>query len=155
MIRCAKIKGNIKNKIPRLVARLRKVPQVNAALLFGSYARGEVKSLSDIDIAVLLDRRLPKRRYWDYKLKLSGMAMKALGTDELDFVILNEAPCDIAFNILKEGTICFCRDEEQMGEYREKAVLRYFDTQPIREELRFHALRRAKTGRFGDDQEKH
>ena len=63
-------------------------PQVVFAYLFGGLARGEPKPLSDVDIAVYLEDTADPL---SIKLDLIGIITEALGTDEVDLVILNRA----------------------------------------------------------------
>lgn len=133
----------------------KKQPEINALYLFGSYARDKLKPLSDIDIAVLLKRGVGNADYWDVKLKLLNKAIAILGTDEIDFVVLNEAPYELRYNILKDGKILFCRNEKERREFQEKGVLDYLDTQSLREEGLFHLKDRIRERRLGDDEGKH
>ena len=155
MIRFRKINHNLKERLPCLIEAFRKNPDINALYIFGSYARDKIKPLSDIDIAVLLKRGARDTDYWDIKLKLLNKATAILGTDEVDFVVLNEAPHELRYNILKESKILFCRNEKERREFQEKAVLDYLDTQALREEGFFHLKERIREGRFGNDEGKH
>jgi len=155
MIRFRKINHNLKERLPVLIEGFKKDPRINALYLFGSYARDKIKPLSDIDIAVLLRNSQAKKDYWDIKLGLLNKAMAILGTDEIDFVLLNEAPYELGYNILKEGRILFCRDEKERQEFQEKIVMDYLDTLALREEGFFYLKERIREGRFGDDKGKH
>lgn len=46
--------------------------QVEFSYLFGSYGLGREKTTSDVDIAVLLNERVPRRRYFDLRLSMMG-----------------------------------------------------------------------------------
>lgn len=151
MIRFKKIESNIKERLPKLVEEFKRDKNIAALYLFGSYAKDKIKPLSDIDIAVLLKKNVPSRKYWDLKIGLISKITPILSTDEVDFVVLNEAPYELAYNILKEGKILFCRDENACGEFREKTVSDYLDTQSLRKERHFHLMERIKSGRFGYD----
>lgn len=155
MVRFRKITHNIQDRLPGLIEDFKRIPGINALYLFGSYAKDEVKPLSDIDIAVLLRNNAAKADYWDIRLGLLNKAMAILGTDEIDFVLLNEAPYELCYNILKDGRILFCRDEKERQKFQEKTVMDYLDTQALREESYFHLKERIREGRFGDDQGKH
>ena len=151
MIRFKKTEGNLKQKLPGLVEVFKRNPKVSASYLFGSYVKDEIKPLSDIDIAVLLKNNISRLSYWDLKIGLLNKAIQILATEEIDFVLLNEAPYELAYNILKSGKILFCRDEKSLIEFKERIVLNYLDTQALREEGFFHLLERIRKGRFGDD----
>jgi predicted nucleotidyltransferase len=67
-------------------------PGVLAAFLFGSQARGTAGLLSDIDVAVLHTEEITPRQRLDLRLDLASRAGAALGTGEIDVVLLNGAP---------------------------------------------------------------
>lgn len=155
MIRFKKINRSLKPGLPALIENFKQDPRINVLYLFGSYARDKIKPLSDIDIAVILRNSAVKEDYWDIKFELLNKAIAVMGTDEIDFVLLNEAPYELRYNILKEGRVLFCRNERERRGFLEKAVLDYLDTQALREEGFFHLKERLREGRFGDDQGKH
>jgi predicted nucleotidyltransferase len=66
-------------------------PDVVAAYLFGSQARGEAGPLSDVDLAVWLDDHPEPGRRVSRQLALSTRAASLLGTDEVELVVLNGA----------------------------------------------------------------
>ena len=155
MIRSKGIKGNPIKKIFALAEVLKQDKRINALYLFGSYAKGRIKPLSDIDIAVLLRKDVPGFQYWDYKINLLSKAAVILKTEEIDLVLLNEAPFELRYNILKEGKILFCRDKIGRQEFQEGAVLDYLDTRHLRGEGFFHIKERLRTGRFADEEGRH
>jgi len=57
-----------KKEIVNTIEELRQYPYVNAVILFGSYAKGRIKPLSDIDISVIAERNVNNPR-----LKLVGL----------------------------------------------------------------------------------
>ena len=83
---------------PEVVERLHRLPrifseysEVVVVYLFGSFAKGEVKPLSDIDIAYLLHPQLSED-YMGKDLGLQAAISRALGTDEVDCYLLNKHP---------------------------------------------------------------
>jgi len=68
------------------------------AYLFGGLARGELRPLADVDIAVYVKDtgNLP-----EYKLKLFDELTEILGTNEMDIIILNTAPVILSGKILR------------------------------------------------------
>ncbi len=65
---------------------------VIAAMLIGSQARGTPGPLSDVDVAIWHDPGLDSRGRFDLQLSLASDAGRALGTAEIDVVMLNRAP---------------------------------------------------------------
>jgi uncharacterized protein len=155
MIRFRKIKSNPKRRLPKLAGVFKQNKAINALYLFGSFAAGNVKPLSDVDIAVLLKNGVPASKYWDYKINLFSQASAVLGTDEIDLVLLNEAPPELRYNVLKDGKALFCCNELERREFQEKAVFDYLDTRHLREEGYSQLKERIRKGRFSNDQGEH
>ena len=82
-------------------------PEIQAAYIFGSVAHGRTHPDSDIDIAVLLGRRLPDSRALSYRLRLGSDLGVALGRSDVQLVILNQAPPLLAHRVLSQGTLVF------------------------------------------------
>ncbi len=76
---------------------------VVAAYLFGSVASGEAGPASDIDVAVLLPDELSATDRWSTQADLAGRIGTVFGTNEVDVVILNDAPVQVAHAAMLEG----------------------------------------------------
>jgi predicted nucleotidyltransferase len=120
-----------------------------AAMLIGSQARGNPGPLSDVDIAVWHDPDLDPRGRFDLQLRLASEAGRALGTDEIDVVMLNHAPPLMQHRAIREGRRLVERDHEERVRLETQAILDYLDTAPLRAELGRGMRRRMKEGRFG------
>jgi predicted nucleotidyltransferase len=66
-------------------------PGVVAASLIGSQASGSAGPLSDVDLGVWLLPELTAPERYQHALELQRTACEALGTDEVDLVVLNDA----------------------------------------------------------------
>jgi len=119
MIKFKQLPENVLERIPLLSEKLREENNISAMYLFGSALNGFINPLSDIDIAVLLDKSINRNKFFDEYLKIFGIAADLLNIDELDLVILNEAPVRIAHNILKTGKLLFSNDPAQLAEFIE------------------------------------
>ena len=64
---------------------------VVATMLIGSQARGAVGTLFDVDIGVWHQRGIDAEARLRLRLDLTSAAARALGTDEVDVVLLNGA----------------------------------------------------------------
>jgi len=119
--------------------------------LFGSYGRGSQGPTSDIDIAVLLDRGFPSHRLCDKKLGLLSSATRILKTDEVDLVILNQAPPALCFQVLKNGVVLFERNaaKDQIIAFKVKTWNTYFDFEPVSKIIQKGIINRIREGRFG------
>lgn len=122
---------------------------VVAARLFGSQARGEAGPLSDIDIAVWLDPRLPPGARFDLRMELIGAATAALRTNEVDVVPLNDAPPLLRHRAIRDGRLLLERDARQRIGLDTDAILEYLDTAPLRRTLEAELRRRLEEGTFG------
>jgi len=122
---------------------------VVAAMLIGSQARGTVGPLSDVDIAVWHEPDLDPRARFDLQLDLAGDAGRALSTDEIDVVMLNNAPPLMRHRAIRDGKRLVERDRDERVRLETRAILEYLDTAPLRAELGRGVRRRMEEGRFG------
>ena len=127
MIREHRLPADVLAKLPQLVERLKDTPSVQALYFFGSLARGELKPLSDLDLALLLDRDLTKDEIFARHLDVIGLVSDVLGTDEFDLLILNRAPLRMAYHVLKEGRLMFFKERRQLADFRERVIKLYLD----------------------------
>ena len=122
---------------------------VLALYLFGSAAWDRRTRLSDIDIAVLLPDSVPKGEYFDRRLEMTVELMGLLHEDNIDLVILNEAPPLLKHRVVTGGRVVFCRDEQARNRFEARAILEYLDFKPVLD-LQYRCLkRRLEEGRFG------
>jgi uncharacterized protein len=147
---------NEKSRVPQLdAAALERLSNaldsegVVAAMLIGSQARGNPGPLSDVDIAVWHDPGLDSRGRFDLQLSLAGDAGSALGTDEIDVVMLNQAPPLMRHRAIRDGKRLVERDHDERVRLETRAILDYLDTAPLRAELGRGVRRRIREGRFG------
>lgn len=110
-------------------------PDVVAAYLFGSQARGTPGPLSDVDLAVWLDTSLDGRRRFSRQLSLMSGAGDVLGTSEAQVVVLDDAPPLLAHRVLRDGFLLTERDPVARVHLETDTIVRYLDTIPLRQEL--------------------
>lgn len=116
--------------VARLVARH---PNIQAAYIFGSVAQGRARPDSDIDVAVLLGRRLPDARALRYRLTLAGELGAALHRNDVQLVILNAAPPLLAHRVLSRGVLVFQRSRAARVRFHVATARRYADMVPTME----------------------
>lgn len=125
---------------------LERHPEVVVAYLFGSAARGRAGPLSDLDVAVLLGEGADAA---SAQLDLIGDLAAATGTDRVDVVVLNEAPSELAFRVLRDGRLLLCRDDAARVRHRVRTILEYLDLEPLRRIVAEGLRRRLAEGSFG------
>jgi len=122
---------------------------VVAAMLFGSQATGKAGPLSDIDVAVWADSTLERSERFDLRLALMAEAVRVLNTDEVDLVVLNDAPPLLQHRALRDSVRLIDRDPPKRIRLETRAILDYLDTKPLRELFGAAALDRLAEDRFG------
>ena len=127
-------------RVPALAAAARAVarcvsrhPGIQAAYIFGSVAQGRARPDSDLDIAVLLDRPIPDARALRYRLKLAGDLGAALHRNDVQLVILNDAPPLLAHRVLSRGVLVFERARVARVRFHVETARRYEDMVPTME----------------------
>ncbi|KPV62990.1 MAG: Nucleotidyltransferase domain protein [Candidatus Bathyarchaeota archaeon BA2] len=114
-------------EIDEVKAFLEGQKHVRVTYLFGSYAKGKVGPLSDVDIAVLLDGRLDKQESFDLRLRLINGISSILKTDKLDVVVMNNAPLLLNYNIISQGRVLDSKDELERAMFETRILSRYLD----------------------------
>jgi hypothetical protein len=138
--------------LERLAAAL-DLEGVVAARLIGSQARGTVGPLSDVDIGVWHDPGLDSKARFRLQLDLIGAASGALGTDEVDVVMLNGAPPLMRHRAVRDGRLLVERDPVARVRLDARALLDYLDTAPLRATRSRSLRKRFKEDRFGRPRE--
>ncbi len=101
------------------------------AYLFGSYATEIQGRLSDVDIAVFMDKNLSQRERFDKKIRIMSEVSALLKKDEIDVLILNDAYPLLEHRIIKQGKLIFSQDERERINYEVRATMRYLDFKPF------------------------
>ena len=107
------------------------------AYLFGSLERGEEGPMSDVDVAVLLDREPSREEAWDAMLRLPEEVSRILGR-KADVVVLELAPVTLRFAVIDEGSILLNDDEDRRVDFEWETIREYLDTQHLREIQRYY-----------------
>jgi len=114
-------------EVDEIRAFIRKEEAVRVAYLFGSHATGQAGPLSDLDIAVLLDRRLGKQECFDLRLRLINGISSISKTDKVDIVLMNSAPLLLNYNVISKGRVLDSKDELQRVVFETYILSRYLD----------------------------
>ena len=122
MRRGAPLPVEIEHRVATLGTLLDVQPAVRFAYVFGGAGRGDLRPLSDIDVAVYLDDAVDPVHA---RLELIRVLTQHLGTDEVDLVILNHAPTALRGRILQSRRVLV--DKEPFLRHRfESLALRTF-----------------------------
>lgn len=129
--------------IHKLKSIFKSVPAVKSAYIFGSRVTGKAVKNSDYDFAVLFDGSLSKENRFDLKLELMAKLSRALRTDAVDVVVLNDvSSLFFKYIILKEGKSIYQKNDLETAEFESRALGLYFDFRPFMEEYSRNYLMR-------------
>lgn len=131
------------------MARALDVEGVVSAALVGSQARAAAGPLSDVDVAVWLHPGLDRAGRAELRTVLAGELAAVLGTDEVDVIVLNDAPPLVCHRAMGPAVRLVTRDELARVRLESAALLNYLDTASLRAELDRGMRRRLEEGRFG------
>lgn len=107
---------------------LNREPAILFAYLFGSWAREKPGQLSDIDLAVFIDRR---RNPFKYRLKLMEHLARSLKSENFDLIVLNDAPLLLQYEVVRVGKVLKERRSQRIA-YEARVLRDYLDTEELR-----------------------
>lgn len=128
-----KLPLDVTTKVGEIIQIVAADSDVTALYAFGGLAAGVLKPLSDLDFGVLLDNRLDNKQRFDKHIELIGVFNDTFRTDEIDLIIMNDAPIRMVFQILKTGKMLDCRDTGALIDFRERLVKDYIDFKCMRD----------------------
>ena len=104
----------------------------------GSHAEARAHRESDVDVGVLFDRSaLPGARdRFEAGLHLSSQLQSALGTRDVDVVVLNDAPPGLGRRVVSRGHRLVCSDKEADHAFVRDVQLRAADLEPFLQRAR-------------------
>ena len=135
---------------PTGLAELFAAEPVDVAYLFGSVARGDTGPLSDVDVALLLRPGVSREAAFDLRLRMMAALGRMFDTDEIDVIVLNDAPLLLQHRVLRDGKVLFCRDELRRVRYEARAISEYLDFQHMERIYNQALLARLARGGLGE-----
>src|SRR6266404_1933420 len=104
-----------------------------AAYLFGSHAEQRPHRESDIDVGVLFDRVVhpSARARFEARLDVAAALARALGTDQIDLIVLNDAPPMLGRHIVTTGRRVYHGSERATHDFERDVQLRAADVEPF------------------------
>jgi predicted nucleotidyltransferase len=131
--------------LQKLSRVLESEPDIAFAYLFGSVAKGRSGPLSDVDIAVYFHPAGDSHSRFKRRQQLMSILGRTLRrNNEVDVVPLQDAPLDLAFEILAHGKLIFSKADvpkadfifETLRRYHDDAQRRKFEWEVIRNEVK-------------------
>ena len=122
-----KLPEHVMDRIPLLIEQIRKDSDVVALFAFGSLATGNLKPLSDLDFGILVSSLIGNQKRFDKHLDLIGIFNEVLQTDEVDLVMMNDAPMRFSHNIIKSGKLLYRSNNAELADFTEKTIKLYLD----------------------------
>lgn len=120
---------------------------IEFAFAFGSFISGKSNSLSDIDIAIYLDRKIDLIKFGRIVSDLEKLNVKKIDLVELNNLYLKNPL--LAYEIITKSELLFCRNENALIEYKTKTYLNYLDTEKLRDNVNKAFYRRISDKKFG------
>lgn len=103
--------------LEKIIKIIKENHKVMAIYLFGSYATGKEKPISDVDIAVIL--KDPSKE--------DEAEIGSLYSDKIDLVLFHRLPVYIQYEVFKYGKKIFVRDEEYVLDVKLKVLREYLE----------------------------
>lgn len=98
----------VESVLRRVVARAEGDSEALAILLFGSRARGDAGTRSDLDLCLVLEEGAPTG------LAASRKRLDYIAGSDIDLSIFQQLPLHVRSRALKEGQVVFVRDEDRL-----------------------------------------
>jgi uncharacterized protein len=124
MRRRGPIPEDLERRLATLGAVLDSETVVRFAYVFGGAARGELRPLSDVDVAVYLDDGVDPAQA---RLDLIRVVTGHLGTDEVDLVVLNQAPTALLGRIVQSRRVIADKDPFLRHRFESLALRTFLD----------------------------
>ncbi len=122
-----KIPGDVKNNVPLIIKKLSADKEITALYVFGSLARNDLKPLSDLDFGILLSNQLKKMDRFKKHLQLIDIFCDTFHTDEIDIVLMNDAPLSFCHKIFRSGKLLLVNNKKALIDFHEHVVKKYLD----------------------------
>ena len=122
----------MRNETTRKIADgLSNFHEVEVGYVFGSFLTGK---FTDIDVALLLSKKLPPYQSMKFAMEVARALEKALGHKfEFDVKVLNSSPIQFQHEVIKNGEVVFCKDETKRVGYEAGVLSEYLDYREVLE----------------------
>lgn len=118
------ITNNDRQKVEKYLANQN---NIDVAYLFGSQSNGRAGILSDVDIALLFDKKLSVEERFAQKLKVMGDLGIILMTNFIDVVDLNSADTALQFSAIENRDLLFVKNNLSRSIFESLTMTKYQD----------------------------
>jgi hypothetical protein len=112
-------------------------------------ARGQAQAHGDLDVAVYVLPAALRRPGFGVGIEIATDLSQALGRNDVDVVVLNDAPTLLYRSVLKDGVRILSRDLRATTTREGWALSRYCDYVPQLEKIERSHRARISAGEFG------
>jgi predicted nucleotidyltransferase len=116
-----------------IAAELRSFPEVAAAYLFGSVARGTARSDSDVDVGIVYRRGASAAVHDRVVAALGPVLLRVTGRERADLVDLAAQGPIFAHQVLCEGRRIYEADRDRRVDFESDVIARALDFRPTYE----------------------
>ena len=129
--------NKIDNIIPELKSYFIKRKEIIFAYIFGSLVKKTANKLSDIDIAIFINKEdVNEKDYrYGYQAEILTDLMQELKTDKVDLVILNSAGILIKHRVIYFGKLIYCTDEKERVKFQVETINKYMDYKMLKRKI--------------------
>lgn len=104
---------------------------VTCCYLFGSRAGQDFYPNSDIDLAVIFSKFSGTKHDLALEVEMHDAFAEILKPLEVDLLFLQKAPIYLKFDVIKNGKVIYCADEEFRTDFEAITVRDYLDFKPV------------------------
>jgi hypothetical protein len=115
-------------ELDRIARVLEKHSEILFAYLYGSVARGEAGTESDIDIGIFLQEDFKPGAF--YEIEIANEIEKECNLRRVEVVVLNKKPLRFLNQVLRYGRLIFSRDERARVAFETHVTKAYIDFLP-------------------------
>jgi len=104
----------MKRILKKITEELSKIPEISAIVLYGSFARGENTSRSDIDLLILTTKEEIQKEIQDKIIELEGAIDRSIQPTIRSFSELKKTDSGLLQNIFMEGRVLYLKEPAEI-----------------------------------------